>query len=639
MGTDRRAASRPAPGGGTETGGLLGETPAAGLVQIFRRFWPGVRPYRRRLWVTVALVAVGPALDTAGIWMFKILIDDVLTPQHFGLFPLVAGVYVALTLVAGVVSFTDDYLSTWVSEQFLLDLRTRLFAHVQRLSVGFFERHPLGDVLSRLTGDIATIEQTVISGLVSALSYAFTIMLYGAALFYLNWQLALASLVAAPLFWLAARSFSARIKTASRGKRRRTGAITAAAEESFANAALVQVYDREASETDRFHRENLGSFRAQMDATRLRALFSPLIDLLEAGGAMLVLALGMWELAQNRITLGGLLVFVVYLTQLYSPIRGFARLSNSVYAATASAERIMELQDLQPLVREPAAPRPLGRARGVVRVEGLSFTYPGTTQATLQDIELTVAEGQRVAVVGASGAGKSTLVKLMLRLYDPDAGRVLLDGCDLRELALADLRRNMAVVLQETLVFDGTIRDNILWGKPDANEAEMLRASVAADADAFVRMLPDDYATRVGQRGRMLSGGQRQRVAIARAMIRDAPVLLLDEPTTGLDAESADRILTPLRRLMAGRTTVVISHNLLTVIDADRILYLEHGRITGSGTHQELLVTHPGYAHLHRLHRQGPPAAEPVVSGPSRPSPVRRVPLPSASSDGARSRS
>ncbi|HEY2564254.1 MAG TPA: ABC transporter ATP-binding protein, partial [Acidimicrobiales bacterium] len=359
---------------------------------LFRRFWPYTRPFRGRLWITVLLVAVGPILDTAGIWMFKVFVDDVVTPGNFRLFAVVAAGYVGITLAAGVVSFTDDYLSTWISERFVLDLRTDLFAHLHRLSVSFFERHPLGDVLSRLTGDIATIEEAMVSGLVSWLSYAFTIMLYAGALLYLNWQLALAALATAPLFLIVTRSFSDRIKTASRERRRRVGSITTVAEESFTNAALVQAYDQQAAETERFHRENLGSFRAQMRTTRLRALFSPLIDLLEAFGVLLVAGLGLWELSQHRITIGGLLVFVVYLTQLYSPIRGAGRLSNSVYAATASAERIIELQDQNPLVGEPARPHRIDRATGILDIHDISFTYPGAAQPALSKISLTIGQ-------------------------------------------------------------------------------------------------------------------------------------------------------------------------------------------------------------------------------------------------------
>jgi ATP-binding cassette, subfamily B, bacterial len=454
----------------------------------------------------------------------------------------------------------------------------------------------------------------VLSGVTRTLSYGVEIVLFTGALFYLNWQLALASMIAAPAFALGARYFSARIKDASREQRRRSGSVTAVAEESLSNAALVQAYDRRAAETQRFHRENLGRFAAEMAATRLEALFRPLIELLEVVGVVLVVGVGVWALQHDRITLGGLLVFVTYLTRLYSPIRGAGRLSNTVYAASASAERIIDLLNHQPDVRDAADARIVrpGEARGSVVFDAVTFTYPGATRPTLESISFTVIPGQKVALVGASGAGKSTLGKLLLRFYDPDTGRITLDGVDLRDLELASLRGNMATVLQETLVFDGTIRDNILWGKPDATGAEVVAAATAADAHEFISALPDGYDTRIGQRGRLLSGGQRQRLAIARAMIRDAPVLLLDEPTTGLDAASTQRILAPMRRLMTGRTTLIISHNLLTVTDADQILFLDRGRITGAGTHYELLFSNPSYAQLYRLHHQPRLQPEPL---------------------------
>jgi ABC-type multidrug transport system fused ATPase/permease subunit len=326
------------------------------------------------------------------------------------------------------------------------------------------------------------------------------------------------------------------------------------------------------------------------------------------------------------MTLGDLLVFMAYLAQLYGPIRALGGLANTAYAASAGAERIIEILDEKPSVTDPVSPRPFGRARGAVHLDGVSFTYPGVDAPSLADLRFSVEPGQKLAVVGASGAGKTTLTKLLLRFYDPDRGRITLDGVDLREMTLHDLRRNLAVVLQETLVFDGTIRDNLVWGRPEAREREIVAAAVAADAHEFICALPDGYDTRIGQRGRMLSGGQRQRLAIARAMIRNAPVLLLDEPTTGLDAGSTERVLTPLRRLIAGRTSLIISHNLLTVTDADQILFLEKGRIAAAGTHPELLTSCPAYAQLHRLHHPGT-AARPPRTGRHvpHPRPIQRV--------------
>src|SRR6201991_5039752 len=536
---------------------LRPEAPAMSLTSIFRRFWPETRPFRGRGWLSLLFVVVGPLLSAATIYLLKILIDDVLQPHDFHLFPEVAGAYLVLTVIGGVISFFDEYLAAYIGERLIFNLRSKVFGHLHRQSSAFFDRNELGDILS---------------GLGTALTYVFELAFFVAALFYLDWRLAIASLIAAPGFLLIARAFSSRIKSASGEKRRKTGSITSVAEESFSNASLVRAYDRWDDEQRRFDKENLASFRAQMRATRLQALFSPLTDLLEVVGVLLVVGFAVWELSNNNITLGGVLAFVAYLTQLYGPIQGLGNLTNELFSASAGAERVIELLALEPAVDEPANPEPLTRAGGALQVSNLSFHYPDSEKPAVSDIDFTVEPGQRIALVGPSGAGKSTLAKLILRFFDPDSGSITLDGHNLRDQALADLRRNITPVLQETLVFDGTIRDNILWGRPDATEEEVIEAATAADAHSFITQLPKGDNPRIGQRGRLLSGGQRQRIAIARAMIRNPPVLLLDEPTTGLDAESTRRILVPLRRLMAGRTTIVISHNLLTVTDADRIL-------------------------------------------------------------------
>lgn len=558
---------------------LVAAAPAIPVREIFRRFWPYARAYRRWLPLLVLLVAIGPATETAAIWMYKVLVDEVLIPQNFGLLGWVALAYLVLVVLDGVVSFCDEYLSAWVGERFLLSLRTELFRHLQGLSLGFFDRRRLGDVISRLSQDVDAIEELVLSGVVSALSYSFQLLFFVGVLFYLRWELALVSLLILPLFWLAARRFSRLIQRAVREERRRAGSIGAVSEESLSNAPLVQAYNRQEAEVARFHRENLGSFKAQMAANRLSALFTPLNNVIELAGVLAVVGTGVWELSQGRLTIGGLLVFIVCLSRLYAPIEGLSDLLNTVYEASAGAERIIEMLDQRPSVTEREDALELNRARGTVEFDSVSFRFPGAKSPALEDISFRVQPGETLALVGPSGAGKSTVAKLLLRFYDPDSGNVRIDGYDLRDLTLRSLRENVAVLLQEGFIFDGTVRENIAYGKGEATEEEIVRAAKAADAHDFIFALPDGYDTVVGQKGRLLSGGQRQRIAIARAMIRDAPVLILDEPTTGLDGQSAGKIMEPLRRLTEGRTTILVSHDLTTAPEATHIVMLENGRV------------------------------------------------------------
>jgi ATP-binding cassette, subfamily B, bacterial len=585
--------------------------PHVSVRDAFRRFWPDTRGLRGWMVLGLALVALASASSGADIWLFKILIDDVLVPRDFRVFPLLAVGYVGITLGGGLVSFANQYIAAWTGETFIYRLRNRVFAHIHTLSVSFFDRSRLGDVLSRLGSDVGSIENLVLSGLVQVFSAVVELVLYTALLCYLNWPLALLSFTVVPLFGIASRVFSRRIRRTSREARRRSGALAAVAEESLGNAIFIQAYGRRDRELARFAEQGEAGMRASLAAARVGGLFGPLVDLLQVAGVLLIMGVGVRQLLAGQITLGGLLVFLVYLSQLYGPVSGLTQLSTTLYTASAAAERIVEVLDRRPLVQPPAEPRALTRVTGEVRLDAVSFTYPDTTGDVLREVSCRLAPGTVTALVGASGAGKTTVTKLLLRLYDPTVGSITLDDRDLRELDPDRLREQIAVVLQETLLLDDTIAENILAGRSGASEDEMVEAARAADAHEFITAFPEGYRTRVGQRGRLLSGGQRQRIAIARAMIRDAPILVLDEPTTSIDATTTDRILQPLRRLMAGRTTLLISHDLRTVTEADQILYLESGHVTATGTHTELLAASPGYARLYHLHH--PARTRPVA--------------------------
>ena len=586
----------------------MAQAPAVPVREILRRFWPDARPYRKWIPVGLLLIALGAAIETAEIWMFKLVVDEVLVPGELQPLVWIVALYVGFTVADGLISFADDYLATWLGERFLQRMRRRLFSHVQRLSLDVLDRRRLGDVIARLTSDVQAIESFVLSGVADGLSALLRIVFFTGALVYLDWRLALVAIFVTPVFLFVARRFARLIKQASREKRRRSGSLSAVAEESLANHMLVQASGREAAELHRFERENEGIIEAELVSARIRGLFTPLVDLIELLGVMLVIVLGTIAVTSGDLTIGGLLVFITYLTQLYGPVRDLGSLSNTIFKAAAGAERVIELLDEQPRIVDRPGAMSVVRARGVVELDGVTFTYPGAPAPALRDVALNAEPGQMLALVGPSGSGKTTLAKLLLRFYDPDAGVVRLDNHDVRDLQLASLRRNVAILLQETPVLHGSVRDNIAFARPDASDAEIRAAAEAAGAAEFVEALPDGYDTDLGERGRRLSGGQRQRVAIARALVADAPVLVLDEPSTGLDATARSALVVPLRRLMRDRTTIVISHDLLTVRDADEILVLDAGRIVERGRHHELLAAGDRYARLCALHDSKEPA-------------------------------
>ena len=566
------------------------------------RFWPYAAP--RRWWMLVGLVlaAISPALMSVEIWLFKVVVDDVLIPRDFSMFPLVAVTYVGLTFVQAVVDGADRLLSTWLSQRFLVDARTALLDHLQRLPLDFFNRSRLGDVMSRVTGDVSAIEAFLVSGASRAVSHLMQLVFFSVALFLLQPLLATVALVVAPLFWATSRWFARRLKEISRERQRRSGRLNTSLEQTLSTLPLVQAYDQGQREVARYAAEAEGKYRTEMAAARLRSFYVPTLDFIELLGALVVIGTGAWLLSEDQLTVGGLLAFLTFLTRLYGPVRGLGSTVTSAFTASAGAERVIELLDEPTLPSDRRGAVALDARRGDVDFDDVTFTYPGADAPAVRGVSFSARPGDVVAIVGASGAGKSTLAGLLMRSVDPELGEVRMGGLDLRDVQRASVRRNVAVVLQETLLVDGTILDNIAFGRPDASREEIERAARDADAHDFIMAMPDGYDSQVGERGRRLSGGQAQRVAIARALLRDAPVLLLDEPTTGLDVGSAQRVTEPLHRLMAGRTTVVVSHALASVRDATLILVMDHGEVVERGTHDELLLRGGRYAELWWAH-------------------------------------
>ncbi len=562
----------------TPAGEEIALAPGVALRRIARRFLPYARPLRWWIALGLLLVVAVPLVEAAKIWLFKLVIDDVLVPQQLAPLKWLAIAFVSLTLIGGALSAADDTVSTWVGERFILGIRLDAFNHLHRISLVSLGRRKLGDLLSRLGGDVGAIESFVVGGLTDMVAFGAELAFFTAALFILKWDLALISLVVVPLFWYAARRFSDLIRSASRERRRRSGTIGALAEESLANAQLVQVYDRHDHQAERYRAESTANLHATMRATRLQAVFTPLVDLIEVLGALLVVGVGAWMLSKGRISIGALLVFLTYLSQLYGPVRGLSKLATSLHSAAAGAERVIEILDEPAAVAGPAVGVQPTTLRGELRLDRVRFRY-GDELDALSGVSCTFEPGRLNVVAGPNGAGKSTLARLLLRLEDPTDGRVLLDGIDLRELDLAWLRAQMAVVLQEGGILDASVRDNIAFGKLDASDDEIVAAAITAGVHGVIAALPDGYDTRVGARGARLSGGQRQRIALARALVRNAAIVVLDEPTNHLDDTGGADLIAAIRDIARTRTVIVISHDPALIEAAETVLTLGAGRI------------------------------------------------------------
>jgi ATP-binding cassette subfamily B protein len=587
-------------------------TTSATTSTTWRLFGPFIRPYRGRV-VLALLASVGSVgADLLRPWPLKIIVDNVFPatghrPRQLidALAVAVAGhgrtrvlvvAVAALVLVAALNSLCDFAQVFWMSDagqRIVFTLRRALYGHIQRLSLGFHDAQRTGDLLARVTGDIQALQALVTTGLPTLVTNGLTLAGMAAIMALLDARFAALALGVAPVLALVVVAYTRRIKRASRRARHAEGAVTSVAQETFAAVRLVQAFAREDHEDARFGQQNDESLAAGLTATTLQAQFTPLVDLLAALGTALVLGVGALQVMQGRLSVGGLLVFLSYLGLMYKPIRQLTKLSAVVSRATASAERIAEILRVAPDVAERSDAMDAGRVRGHVAFEGVHFAYSDATPV-LRGIDLVVAPGQTVALVGPTGAGKSTVVSLLLRFYDPTQGRILLDGVDLRRLTLAALRGAIAIVPQESVLFQTTIRANIAYGRPDARTEEIVAAATAANAHEFIVRQPQGYETVIGERGETLSGGQRQRVAIARAMLRDAPILILDEPTSSLDAAAEALTLEALERLRQERTTFIIAHRLATVRAADTIVVLEGGRIVEQGAH-DVLVARGGY--------------------------------------------
>ena len=576
-----------------------------------------LKPHARALTLGFVAVIGEGAASLLEPWPLKVVIDNVLKsqPLHGWLselvLPLASGdrltilkfaalAALAIAILGALCSYTEKYLTTSTGQWVMHDLRLRVYSHIQRLSLSYHDHRRTGDLVSRVTDDIDAIQSFIASGLLGVLINALTLVGMVGVMFYMSWRFTLIALSIAPVLFLLVYTYTRRIKKAAREVRKKEGEIVSVIQEVLSSIRVVKAYAREDYEQTRLEEESLESVEIALRARGLKARLAPLVAILVAVGTSMVLWFGARMALAGSLSAGALIVFILYLNKMYKPMQELSKMTDAWSKAAVGFERIREVLDTDGEVRDLPGARNAPRVRGLIEFEHVNFAY-SPESPVLKDVNLRIEPGQVAALVGPTGAGKSTLISLIPRFYDPTSGVVRIDGIDIRRLRMQSLRQRMSFVLQETLLFHGPVWSNIAYGRPGASRAEILRAAELANAHEFIEKMPQGYDTLMGERGVTLSGGQRQRIAIARAIIRDTPILILDEPGTGLDAASEKLVFEALDRLMEGRTAIVIAHRLSTVRRAGVIFVVKDGAVIERGKHEELVQAGGLYAELYEL--------------------------------------
>ena len=569
---------------------------------VIRRLSTYALPHWKPIAITFVFVVFQAGLALLGPWPMKFILDGILTEDKLEgtTLYLLIGITVLIVVAAmfnGLVSYQKAKFINLAGRTIVFDLRVALFEHIQRLSLQYHSRRQTGDLMTRVTSDVKALKEVFTNSIV-AVAYAVLFLIgMSVLLLWLDWQLALLTMVATPVMYYLVIRYSQQIRVLSRRERRTEGAAASVLHETLAAIRLTRLFGQEEEARDRFSEESYASLETGYEATMAGARFGWAVEVIRSGLTATILGFGVMRVMSGDMSIGDLIVFYAYSRAFYRPLRTTMKQYTKITKAMARAERVVELLDEEEGVTNLPGARPAPPFAGAVEFRGVSFEYePG--HPVIEGIDLLIPSGKVTALVGPTGVGKTTLASLIPRLYDPTAGTVLIDGVDIREYTLQTLRAQTSMVLQETVLFRSSVSENIAYGRPAATPPEIVAAAKAANAHEFITALPDGYDSELGERGETLSGGQRQRIAIARAMIRGAPILILDEPLVGLDVESAQAVLEAMNRLMAGKTVIVITHQLSTVQRADHVVILEEGRVAQQGTVQELANTDGQYRRL-----------------------------------------
>lgn len=566
---------------------------------IYSRLLTFVKPYWKKFTLAFFCMIFSGGLSAAMLWIIKEMVDKVLLSKDIFMLGLIPFLIVGIFLFQGLFNYGQNYLMHWIGQKVIFDIRNKLYSHLQRLSLSFFSHKSVGELISRLTSDITTMQNALSRAIGDIIREGVTVAVLVGLLFYFNWQLTFVSLAILPFLVKLTTKLSGQLRKMSRRVRREMATLTSILQETLSGIRIVKAFSMEKYEREKFRTRSKEYFAAEMKSRRIAALIGPLIGFISSFGIAFIVWFGGKQVIEGAMTTGEFIAFMGGLISLYRPLSKLGDVNSIIQQALASGERVFEILDTTPGIENPPNPVFLSQFRDRIRFENVSFCYKD--EVVLKNINLEIRKGETVALVGPSGAGKTTLVNLLARFYDPHQGRILIDGRDLREIDLSSLRGLLGIVTQDTILFNDTIYNNISYGKPGATLKEIVEAAKAANAHSFIEKMKEGYQTYIQERGERLSGGEGQRIAIARAILKNPSILILDEATSEMDSESEILIQEALERLLKSRTALIIAHRLSTIQNADKIVVIKDGQIIQVGKHQELMAKSGYYRRLYEL--------------------------------------